>query len=642
MNKLLVIGVIVLFLLMNISSSGFNLEKQSTIATLGGNTLYVGGSGAGNYSTIQDAVDNASNGDTVFVYNGTYYENVEIWKSLTLIGENKTKTIILSPPTQSATVRVYGNNITIKNFTIETYELLVSNILIAYGSNNYITENILISGKSKGISLCRTTNNTITNNILISNESTGITIHPEPPGYSKIEYWNTHIISNNLLNGKIIYYYKNNQNGEVVLSETGQVILANCSNFEIKNLNLTKAYYGILLGYSANNTILNNIIESGGLCGIQLTKSSNNTVKNNKISTYFGGISLNVFSNNNTVDSNELNNNTDGIYQATCSNNIISNNILSLSEFAAIYIDSFTQNCIVTDNQIIDNDFGICYGTHCYGNKIYENNISNCSDVAIWIDPKANNDIYLNNFLNNMKNVKSGSGDINNWDNGTYGNYWDDYTGNDTNGDGIGDTPYLIPGGDNEDRYPLMVPWGIENHPPDAPTMSAPIEIKIGVDYEFVFSTVDFEGHDVSYLIDWGDGTGVGWTDYYQSGAEIIFNHTWYEKGSYVIRAKVKDIYRVESNFSEWYFDIIYDTYIITHIHGEVTNLEVNNGFIIRDVVITGDDIRISGWKKPNDLPGFPMRFLEYAEYIHAPNFIGFNFLSSRVFGIAFGDIEWR
>ncbi|MCD6142250.1 hypothetical protein J7J55_05990, partial [Candidatus Bipolaricaulota bacterium] len=60
----------------------------------GGNTLYVGGSGPNNYTKIQDAVDNASDGDTVYVFNGTYYENVFIGRSINLIGENKDTTII--------------------------------------------------------------------------------------------------------------------------------------------------------------------------------------------------------------------------------------------------------------------------------------------------------------------------------------------------------------------------------------------------------------------------------------------------------------------------------------------------------------------------------------------------------------------
>ena len=69
MIKTLIIGVISLFIRMVINSS-FAFNNPVSI----GNTLYVGGSGEGNYTKIQDAINNASDGDTVFVYNGTYYE----------------------------------------------------------------------------------------------------------------------------------------------------------------------------------------------------------------------------------------------------------------------------------------------------------------------------------------------------------------------------------------------------------------------------------------------------------------------------------------------------------------------------------------------------------------------------------------
>ena len=81
-----IIGILVCTLLIVstvLSASGTVMIEKSTMPTsYGRGTLYVGGSGPGNYSSIQAAIDDANNGDTVFVYNGTYNEWITVDKSL--------------------------------------------------------------------------------------------------------------------------------------------------------------------------------------------------------------------------------------------------------------------------------------------------------------------------------------------------------------------------------------------------------------------------------------------------------------------------------------------------------------------------------------------------------------------------------
>ena len=69
-RKWLAIGIILLFVGTCIIPA-IAQDTEKSLPSSRGNWLYVGGSGPGNYTRIQDAIDNASDGDTVFVYSGS-------------------------------------------------------------------------------------------------------------------------------------------------------------------------------------------------------------------------------------------------------------------------------------------------------------------------------------------------------------------------------------------------------------------------------------------------------------------------------------------------------------------------------------------------------------------------------------------
>ena len=93
-----------------------------------------------------------------------------------------------------------------------------------------------------------------------------------------------------------------------------------------------------------------------------------------------------------------------------------------------------------------------------------------------------------------------------------------------------------------------------EKHPPEAPMIHGPLRVKPGLELVYTFNAMDPDGDNVSYFVEWGDGTCDGWTYYFPSGTDVSFAHTWEQKPKY-IRAKAKDYpYEAESNWSYFIF----------------------------------------------------------------------------------------
>jgi hypothetical protein len=146
-RKCLAVGIILLFVATSIIPSIAQDIEKSSEPTSRGKWLFVGGSGPGNYTKIQDAINESHEGDTVFVYDDSspYYENLVIPQAaLTLLGENTQTTILVcSEHKFERAILISGGYVHVKGFTImqEGYQSL---FFVIASSHVQITNNVII------------------------------------------------------------------------------------------------------------------------------------------------------------------------------------------------------------------------------------------------------------------------------------------------------------------------------------------------------------------------------------------------------------------------------------------------------------------------------------------------------------------
>jgi parallel beta-helix repeat protein len=419
---------------------------------------------------IQDLIDNVSPGDTIYIPSGTYYENIVINKSISLIGEDKYTTVIdggsvgdvidisadwvnISGFTiqnsghknneaginlESNFSTISGNIFTDNNFCADVrfskyntfsdniISLTFSGIHLTFSDYNIVSNNF-ISSYWKGVSLYRSERNNISDNVFLE-------------GGLSCYYSYENAVYNNTVNGKSLVYLEN-EHDIIIDVAAGQIILIGCSGITVENQVLSSTFTGLQVRDSNNclvsgNTILNNFH------GVSIADSYNNKIINNTIidNSYTGigiyreGIGYTNISNNNISESDE------GIYLFSCDygidvyNNKISNN------YVGIDMSAGSAECIISANSILNNDYGINLDYTCNSNFIYHNN-----------------------FIDNIVNAYDEGN--NTWDDGKYGNYWYDYeeiypdAKPKSGKPWMWDTPYEIPGGDNLDNCPLVKEW---------------------------------------------------------------------------------------------------------------------------------------------------------------------------------------
>jgi len=396
------------------------------------------------YRTIQEAINHATDGETIQISTGTYSENVIVNKTVSLIGENRTSTIVDGGRTETV-IYVKANNVVISGFTVQNG---YSGIWLFFSENCTISE-INAKKNAYGIKLYHSSNCTLRENSVSNNEWFGIVLDNSGncilrgntlvdnnfnfgvDGATLHDFVND-IDTSNTVNGKPIYYLINQNNLTIdpsTLTEIGYMAFVNSTNISAKDLTLTRNVQGILFAYTPNSTI-SNINASDNWNGIYLKGSSGCQINDNNPSNNFDyGIAIRLSGNCTINRNNVTNNNWGGISLGSSWNCRVFGNNVTDSYYGIHLVDS--TDCVVTGNEVSK------------GNSAY----------SIVIYRSYNNLIYHNNFINHFIHAYGRSDNI--WDNGLEGNSWSGYNGTDVNQDGIGDTPYVLDE-NNRDNCPLM------------------------------------------------------------------------------------------------------------------------------------------------------------------------------------------
>ena len=311
------------------------------------------------------------------------------------------------------------------------------------------------------------------------------------------------------LTSNIVHYTIEIQRDNIVLDGAGFSILGNASRIKgyddgnngviingRNNVNITRANFkqgdtGIRISSSSNISVIDNTFSNGLLTAIILKDSTQVLIENSEFTDLQTDIevpSVSLTGSKITFRNNTLSGSAYGVEISGSSNLISDNKIETKShsiELNAAYSTLIAGNKITgtvllagsSNNEIFGNNMTSIRLLIGSNNTLFDNYITaiELSEFAV------NNTFYGNTFATGLE-VRFNDAETTLWDNGTIGNYWEDYNGTDSNVDGIGDFPYVITGvkwdndvgGDisfaaDQDKYPLMAPLEIEDDDPGIP-----------------------------------------------------------------------------------------------------------------------------------------------------------------------------
>ena len=309
------------------------------------------------YVTIQEAINSAAEGDTVFVKSGVYYDLALINKSLSLVGENIDTTIIDSIGIESR-VYVEADYVTVTGFTIRNAQ----SHGIRLGLNHFESDSIYqpvgckivgnnIVNNYEGITVCGGAEHVISGNNITGSSSHGILLCSSKS-----------IISKNNINDNI---------------RTG-IIVDSCNNVIIKG-----------------NTIKGNgLPEKSGIGGLYLRWDGPFYIYGNNITDNRAGIQFGEGCNNSSVRKNNIERNDIGV---------------DLRNFRIDNSSIGSGNMVYSNNFIDNSKQALVNKEYVYTENIEDFTFSNGTDIVSWDNGTKGN--YWSNY-NGTDNDSDGIGDI--------------------------------------------------------------------------------------------------------------------------------------------------------------------------------------------------------------------------------------
>ncbi len=330
------------------------------------------------------------------------------------------------------------------------------------GRNNITLRNVGITDFTTSINLESAYHCTITDSNLT--DDNGVIM--------RYSYYNN-IIGNNIECQYVIVSLRDSNYNNVSMNRmigtensTGISLSNSDGNLLHENEIVNCGFESVKVYLSSDNVISNNVISNSMSIGVDLESSSHILIIENTImNSGYAGILID-YGQYNSIISNNITENQKGIYAWNCHDILIDGNLIESNiDFGIGLWGTFTythhvENNTITRNNIINNQVGIEFWTDNEPEKL-RNNIITCNNitgnqVGISLSLCSGNEIYHNNFIDNLNHVVTDDF-YNSWDDDypSGGNYWDDYDGNDTDHDGVGDAPHNMTE-HNVDRYPLM------------------------------------------------------------------------------------------------------------------------------------------------------------------------------------------